>query len=233
MRRLPAGLAASLVAGGVSGLLGVGGGVLKVPVMVLAMKVPIRAAVATSSFMIGVTAATGAMVYMARGLVDPIVTVPVVLGVMVGAVLGARLAVRVRSTDSYHPLGGRSLRSRGADDLGRRGDRSAVNRAVSRILSVGLLAAVALLLIGVVVALVRPDLPLRHEMSIADLPRALAAFEPDGFFQLGLLALVATPVARVVVLGVGYARRREWMFVGISVLVLAVLALSMLWGLSG
>ena len=98
VQRLPAGLAASLVAGGVSGLLGVGGGFLKVPVMVLAMGVPVRAAVSTSSFMIGVTASTGAIVYLARGLVDPVTTVPVVLGVVAGAYLGSRLARRVRSS---------------------------------------------------------------------------------------------------------------------------------------
>jgi uncharacterized membrane protein YfcA len=65
---------------------------------VLAMRVPIRAAVATSSFMIGVTAATSALVYLVRGLVDPIVTVPVVLGVTLGAFLGARLSRRIRSS---------------------------------------------------------------------------------------------------------------------------------------
>jgi uncharacterized membrane protein YfcA len=98
VQRLPVGMGASLVAGVVSGLLGVGGGFLKVPVMVLAMRVPVRAAVSTSSFMIGVTACTGAVVYMARGLVDPITTVPVVLGVVVGAYLGSRSAQRVRSS---------------------------------------------------------------------------------------------------------------------------------------
>jgi uncharacterized membrane protein YfcA len=98
VRRLPLGMAASLVAGVVSGLLGVGGGFLKVPVMVIAMRVPVRAAVSTSSFMIGVTACTGAVVYLARGLVDPVVTVPVVLGVVAGAYLGSRLAQRVKSS---------------------------------------------------------------------------------------------------------------------------------------
>jgi uncharacterized membrane protein YfcA len=98
VHRLPVGMAASLVAGVVSGLLGVGGGFLKVPVMVIAMRVPVRAAVSTSSFMIGVTACTGAMVYVARGLVDPVITVPVVLGVVAGAYLGSRLAQRVRSS---------------------------------------------------------------------------------------------------------------------------------------
>ena len=98
VRRLPAGLGASLIAGAVSGLLGVGGGFLKVPVMVLAMRVPVRAAVCTSSFMIGVTACAGAIVYLARGLVDPITAVPVVLGVVLGAYLGSRAAIRVRSS---------------------------------------------------------------------------------------------------------------------------------------
>jgi uncharacterized protein len=97
VRRLPLGMAASLVAGLVSGLLGVGGGFLKVPAMVLAMRVPVRAAVSTSSFMIGVTACTSALVYASRGLVEPVITVPVVLGVVVGAYLGSRLAQRVKS----------------------------------------------------------------------------------------------------------------------------------------
>lgn len=97
VRRLPAGLTASLVAGGISGLLGVGGGFLKVPVMVLVMGVPVRAAVATSSFMIGVTATAGSLVYFTRGMVDPVTTVPVVLGVVLGAHLGSKLAEKLRS----------------------------------------------------------------------------------------------------------------------------------------
>ena len=98
VRRLPEGMAASFVAGTVSGLLGVGGGFLKVPVMVLAMRVPVRAAVSTSAFMVGVTACAGAAVYFARGMVDPVVTVPVVLGIAGGAYLGSKLALRVRSS---------------------------------------------------------------------------------------------------------------------------------------
>ena len=108
-----------------------------------------------------------------------------------------------------------------------------MNRFVSRMLSIGLLVSVALLLTGVVVALVRPDLPSLHEVSIADMPRALAALEPGGFFELGLLALVATPVARVFALGVGFARHRQWMFVSFSAVVLAVLALGAILGLKG
>jgi uncharacterized protein len=96
--RLPMGMAASFIAGNVSGLLGVGGGFLKVPVMVLAMRLPVRAAVSTSSFMIGVTACAGAAVYFTRGFVDPVVAVPVVLGVTAGAYLGSRLSMRVKTS---------------------------------------------------------------------------------------------------------------------------------------
>jgi uncharacterized membrane protein YfcA len=76
----------------------VGGGFLKVPVMVMSMRVPPRAAAATSSFMIGVTASVGSIVYLVEGLVDPVVAVPVVLGVVGGAYLGSKLTLRVRSS---------------------------------------------------------------------------------------------------------------------------------------
>jgi uncharacterized membrane protein YfcA len=98
VRHLPLGLGASLIAGLVSGLLGVGGGFLKVPAMVIGMGVPVRAAVSTSSLMIGVTACAGAVVYFSRGLVNPVVTVPVVLGVTAGAFVGSHLGIRVRSS---------------------------------------------------------------------------------------------------------------------------------------
>jgi uncharacterized membrane protein YfcA len=98
VHRLPVGMGVSGIAGAISGLLGVGGGFLKVPVMVLAMGIPVRAAVSTSSFMIGVTACASAIVFFARGLVDPTVTVPVVFGVTVGAYIGSKLTLRVRSS---------------------------------------------------------------------------------------------------------------------------------------
>lgn len=97
VKRLPLGLFTGLVAGNVSGLLGVGGGFMTVPIMRLGMGIPMRAAVSTSSLMLGVTACAGAVVYFARGMMDPVIAVPVVLGVMTGAYLGSRLAVRVRS----------------------------------------------------------------------------------------------------------------------------------------
>ncbi|MEI8233425.1 MAG: sulfite exporter TauE/SafE family protein [Verrucomicrobiota bacterium] len=95
--RTPWGLAVSYVAGVLSGLLGIGGGVLKVPVMNLAMGVPLKVCTATSNFMIGVTAATGAAVYFTRGDVQPFIAAPVAVGVLLGAKLGSRLLGHLHS----------------------------------------------------------------------------------------------------------------------------------------
>ena len=86
------------VAGAVSGLLGIGSGVLKVPAMDIAMKLPMKVSTATSNFMIGVTAAASAGVYFSRGYVNPFIAAPVAMGVLVGAALGTRLMMRVHST---------------------------------------------------------------------------------------------------------------------------------------
>jgi uncharacterized protein len=91
------GLALMYVAGTVSGLLGIGSGVLKVPAMDLAMRMPIKASTATSNFMIGVTAAASAGVYFARGDIDPFVAAPVAVGVLLGAFGGSRLLGQVQS----------------------------------------------------------------------------------------------------------------------------------------
>lgn len=95
IKNYPGGIVASLFAGSISGLLGVGGGIIKVPAMRLMMGVPMRVAIATSNFMIGVTAATSALIYYSRGLIDPVVTAPSVLGVLLGAQFGTRLVSRI------------------------------------------------------------------------------------------------------------------------------------------
>ena len=94
-RRLGLGLVGSLVAGVVSALLGVGGGIVKVPLMNLAMDVPLRVATATSNLMIGVTAAAGAIVYLVRGGLDPTVAGPTAIGVFAGASVASRAAHRI------------------------------------------------------------------------------------------------------------------------------------------
>jgi uncharacterized membrane protein YfcA len=85
----------SIFAGVVSGLLGVGGGVIKVPVMALRMGIPLKVATATSNFMIGVTAAAGAGVYFARGDMLPFIAAPTALGVLGGSLVGSRIMGRV------------------------------------------------------------------------------------------------------------------------------------------
>jgi uncharacterized protein len=94
-KRLPLGMGASLVAGGLSGLLGIGGGPIKVPVMYLFMGVPLIVATATSNLMMGVTAAASAFVYYRRGDILPAVAAPLVVGVFVGSLTGARLSPRI------------------------------------------------------------------------------------------------------------------------------------------
>lgn len=94
-RRLGPGAAVSFLAGNVSGLLGVGGGVINVPTMNVLMRVPIRVATTTSTYMLAATAAASALVYIASGQLDPLLAAPVALGVMVGARVGARLSMRI------------------------------------------------------------------------------------------------------------------------------------------
>ena len=97
VKRYPLGLAASLVAGALSGLLGIGGGPIKVPVMYIFMNVPLKVATATSNFMIGVTAAASAIVYYRRGDILVQYAAPLAAGVFVGSLVGARLAPRVHT----------------------------------------------------------------------------------------------------------------------------------------
>jgi hypothetical protein len=96
-QRYPLGLGASLIAGGLSGLLGIGGGPIKVPVMYLFMNVPLMVATATSNFMVGVTAAASAILYYRRGDILVGIAAPLAVGVFLGSLLGARLAPRIRT----------------------------------------------------------------------------------------------------------------------------------------
>ncbi len=94
---VPAGFGLMIVAGVVSGLLGIGSGALKVLAMDTAMRLPIKISTATSNFMIGVTAAASAGIYFWRGDVLPFVAAPIALGVLTGSMIGARYLVRARS----------------------------------------------------------------------------------------------------------------------------------------
>lgn len=94
VNRTPAGLVASFFAGVLSSLLGVGGGIVNVPVMSLVMGMPIKAAIATSTFIIAITATVGALIYHYYGHIYPFIVAPLIIGVVLGARLGAELTKR-------------------------------------------------------------------------------------------------------------------------------------------
>jgi uncharacterized membrane protein YfcA len=95
VRNLGRGIVGATGAGVASALLGIGGGIIKVPLMHLAMGVPLRVATATSNLMIGITAAASAVIYLLRGEIDPYVAGPTAIGVFLGATLGSRVSHRI------------------------------------------------------------------------------------------------------------------------------------------
>jgi uncharacterized protein len=98
VRRVPAGFAVMYGAGILSGMLGIGSGAVKVLAMDRAMQLPFKVATTTSNFMIGVTAAASAGIYLRRGYIDPGLALPVVLGVLLGSMVGARLLTSARTS---------------------------------------------------------------------------------------------------------------------------------------
>ncbi len=95
-RRKPLGALLGGLSGVASGLLGIGGGIMNVPVMHLAMGIPTKVAIATSSFLIGTAAGTGAVIYLMRGDVVLLTIPPIVIGIIVGATAGTWIARRAR-----------------------------------------------------------------------------------------------------------------------------------------
>jgi uncharacterized protein len=96
VRGVPQGFGLMFIAGVLSGLLGIGSGAVKVLAMDRAMKLPFKVSTTTSNFMIGVTAAAGAGIYLSRGYIDPGLAMPVMLGVLAGSLLGARVLAGAR-----------------------------------------------------------------------------------------------------------------------------------------
>jgi uncharacterized membrane protein YfcA len=95
VQHVPTGWALMFGAGALSGLLGIGSGAMKVFAMDQAMKIPFKVSTTTSNFMIGVTAAASAGVYLNRGYIDPGLVMPVMLGVLAGSLLGARILIKL------------------------------------------------------------------------------------------------------------------------------------------
>jgi uncharacterized membrane protein YfcA len=97
-QRVPLGFGIMFGAGTLSGLLGIGSGAVKVLAMDQAMKLPFKVSTTTSNFMIGVTAAASAGIYLSRGYIEPTIAMPVMLGVLVGSLIGTRILVRTGVT---------------------------------------------------------------------------------------------------------------------------------------
>ncbi len=98
VQHVPAGFSLMAGAGALSGLLGIGSGAVKVLAMDQAMRIPFKVSTTTSNFMIGVTAATSAGVYMSRGYIDPGLSMPVMLGVLGGSLLGTKILVKAETS---------------------------------------------------------------------------------------------------------------------------------------
>ncbi|HEY5510943.1 MAG TPA: sulfite exporter TauE/SafE family protein [Prolixibacteraceae bacterium] len=94
LQHVGGGFAVMMVAGILSGLLGIGSGALKVIAMDSIMKIPFKVSTATSNFMIGVTAAASAGIYFSRGYIDPVLSMPIMIGVLSGSLLGARILLK-------------------------------------------------------------------------------------------------------------------------------------------
>src|SRR5580658_864392 len=97
VQHVPTGFSLMFGAGALSGLLGIGSGAVKVLAMDQAMRIPFKVSTTTSNFMIGVTAAASAGVYLSRGYVDPGLSMPVMLGVLAGSLLGSRILVKAET----------------------------------------------------------------------------------------------------------------------------------------
>jgi uncharacterized membrane protein YfcA len=97
VQHVPTGFGLMFGAGALSGLLGIGSGAVKVLAMDQAMQIPFKVSTTTSNFMIGVTAAASAGVYLSRGYVDPGLSMPVMLGVLAGSLLGSRILVKAET----------------------------------------------------------------------------------------------------------------------------------------
>jgi uncharacterized membrane protein YfcA len=98
VRNVPAGFGIMTIAGILSGLLGIGSGAVKVLAMDQAMRIPFKVSTTTSNFMIGVTAAASAGVYLSRGYINPGLAMPVMLGVLAGSILGTIVLAKTKTS---------------------------------------------------------------------------------------------------------------------------------------
>lgn len=97
VKNIPIASITTLMAGGLSGLTGIGGGIINVPTLNLICGLPIKAASATSNYMLAVTAAAGAVIYTTKGYFAPQITLPIVIGVILASAMGAKFLRNIKS----------------------------------------------------------------------------------------------------------------------------------------
>lgn len=102
VKNIVVGMALMLIAGIASGLLGIGGGIIQVPIMDTIMSIPIKGAVGTSNFMMGLTSAAGSLAFFVMGEIHPLVAGPVTIGVFFGSLLGSKVMPYVKDSKIRH-----------------------------------------------------------------------------------------------------------------------------------
>lgn len=242
-RRVPLGFGIMAGAGALSGLLGIGSGAVKVLALDQAMRLPFKVSTTTSNFMIGVTAAASAGIYLRRGFITPGLAMPVMLGVLAGSLIGARLLISARAPPASR-LRRRDLRAgrrddrRGAAPMIRRSDQGrwsdrAVEATMGTVLRYGVVLAAVLVAAGGVAYLFERWDHATHYSVFAGSPESLTtpaailrgalALDPASLIALGLVVLVLTPVARVVFALLAFVEQRDRLYVIFSLIVLSVL----------
>ena len=223
VQRVPVGLLLMYGAGLISALLGIGSGVLKIPAMDTALRLPIKVSSATSNFMIGVTAAASGVAYFARGDIDPAIAGPVALGSVIGSVLGARFLMAV-SGDRLRLLfvlviialavqmlhaawqGQPALH---ADMSGDHDRDFGLERRLATMLRLGTWVGVCVIAAGwVMSATVGP--PLLHTAGMA-------------MIQGGIALFILLPGLRVLLMAIFFVYKRDYPFSAIAALVLSVI----------
>ena len=235
-------------AGALSGLLGIGSGAVKVLALDQAMRLPFKVSTTTSNFMIGVTAAASAGIYLRRGFISPGLAMPVMLGVLAGSLVGARLlvAAKVRflrlvfafailapgRRDDRHGVAPVNAPAQGS----RWTDRS-VEKTMGTVLRVGVVIAAVLVAAGGVAYLAKTGTQTpnyRHFVGTAPslrtpaaIVRGTLALDPAALIGLGLIVLVLTPVARVAYALLAFVEQRDRLYVIFSLIVLLVLSIGL------
>ncbi len=215
--------------------------------MHLVLGVPLRVSTATSNMMIGITATSSAVIYLLRDEIDPFVAGPTAAGRVPGRVgrvadrpsrrcPAPALAVRAHAR-VHRDRDGRARRS-GCErrHAGRRLDAAAIETLIARLLVVGTYLAMGLVLLGVVGMLLTGVDPLDHGsppvFDLARIPADLFALRPEGFLWLGIGLVIALPVGRVIVAGVGFLAARDRRLALVSLAVLLVVTASIVAAIS-